>query len=363
MGIGGENMENLKEIYKGEGYEKRIESEKSACEIVPFLWKLFRPKSVVDVGGGVGTWLEAFQRCGEYIRLCCVEGEYVRKNYRISTDTLIEKDLEQKIDLAERFDMAVSLEVAEHLSKERADTFISDLVKLSDIIVLSAAIPFQPGDHHVNCQDSSYWKKLFENQNYKRIDCIRPLIVNNPNVAWWYKNNIFIYVKAAMYEDVCRKITSTNMMIWPDSIGDFVHYECFYNIVEMQKGITRNEEKVKTDLLLKWIKFNKNCSIDEWIQNNLRGVQFAIFGLGAIGKIFASEILDSKNKEMLKAIIDNYTNEDRWEETQVFTLPEFLELDNDVKVVINTIFSLEETMKNKIKQKGMKIIDLKNIFE
>lgn len=43
-------MENLQEIYKGEEYEKRIESEKSALEIVPILYEIFCPKSVVDVG-------------------------------------------------------------------------------------------------------------------------------------------------------------------------------------------------------------------------------------------------------------------------------------------------------------------------
>lgn len=355
-------MENLQEIYKGEEYEKRIESEKSALEIVPILYEIFCPKSVVDVGGGVGTWLEPFQKY-ENVRVCCVEGGYVRKNYRLNEDTLIEKDLEQRICLDQQFEMAISLEVAEHLSEKRADSFIDDLVELSGIIVFSAAVVFQPGDHHVNCKKSSYCKKLFEERHYKRIDCIRPLIASNVNIAWWYKNNIFIYVKEEMYEQICAKIKERNMIVWPDTVGEFIHYDCFYNIVEMQKSIARKEAQKKANILLNWMEFNKKSSIDEWIRKNLKDVNFAIFGLGDLGKELINQIQDKSNRDRLSVVIDNYTNENRWEELEVVTLPEFLALKNDVKVIISTLVGLNEEMETQIKNGRYEVIDIERIFE
>lgn len=231
-------MENLGDIYNTEEYTTGTESEKSALEIVPYLYHILDIRSIVDVGGGIGTWLKAFLKIDKKIDVSCIDGEYVRKNYKLKPDTLMEMNLEEEISIGRRFDLAISLEVAEHLSEKRSEGFVNDLIKLSDIILFSATIPFQPGDHHINCKAPDYWKKLFEQRGYMRMDCIRPLIVNNPNVMWWYKNNIFLYVKETICNDIRTKISDHNMVIWPENVGNFIHYECFYNIVEMQKYLS-----------------------------------------------------------------------------------------------------------------------------
>ena len=84
---------------------------------------------------------------------------------------------------------------------------------------------------------------LFEARGFRRIDCIRPVIVNNPYVMWWYKNNMFLYVRDVIFNDVYTKILANGMEVWPESVGDFVHYECFYNIVEMQKYLSEKSGK------------------------------------------------------------------------------------------------------------------------
>lgn len=55
-----------------------------------------------------------------------------------------------------RFDLAMTIEVAEHLTPVRADSFVEDLTRLSDVVLFSAAIPAQGGINHVNEQWQSY---------------------------------------------------------------------------------------------------------------------------------------------------------------------------------------------------------------
>lgn len=47
-------MENLGDIYNTEEYTTGTESEKSALEIVPYLYHILDIRSIVDVGGVSG---------------------------------------------------------------------------------------------------------------------------------------------------------------------------------------------------------------------------------------------------------------------------------------------------------------------
>ena len=153
-------------------------------------------KSVVDVGGGQGWWAKAFLDSGVEEALL-IDGAYV-------TDPVvpfIPHDISISLPpLDKKYDLAVCLEVAEHLDVSRADTFISDLTSYSDVILFSAAIPFQTGTHHVNCQWPSYWLKKFQNHGFGVEDAIRPTIWTNTNIEVWYRQNIMIFSKDA-YDD------------------------------------------------------------------------------------------------------------------------------------------------------------------
>lgn len=52
-------------------------------------------------------------------------------------------DLSQPFQLAEFFDLAICLEVAEHLPKQSAPGFIQSLVRLAPVVLFSAAIQLQ----------------------------------------------------------------------------------------------------------------------------------------------------------------------------------------------------------------------------
>lgn len=71
------------------------------------------------------------------------------------------------------FDLAVSLQVAEHLPPSSAKGFIDSLAKLAPVVLFSAAIPLQAGAEHLNEQWPEYWAALFKTHDYLPIDCIR----------------------------------------------------------------------------------------------------------------------------------------------------------------------------------------------
>ncbi len=169
-------------------------SHKSAKEVVPLIIKFTTPKSVVDVGCGIGTWLSVFEELGVQ-DILGIDGDWVKEELlQIDRENFVSKDLQKPLVLNRKFDLAISLEVAEHLSEDSANLFIKSLTKLSDIVIFSAAIPKQGGTSHLNEQWQSYWAKKFSDKGYLAVDYLRPLIWDNKSVAWWYKQNTLLFV-------------------------------------------------------------------------------------------------------------------------------------------------------------------------
>lgn len=59
-------------------------------------------------------------------------------------------DLEQLTTLEGTYSLCIFLEVAEHLSKSRANPFVDMLCDVSDVILFSASVPNQGGTYHTN---------------------------------------------------------------------------------------------------------------------------------------------------------------------------------------------------------------------
>lgn len=183
-------------VYGPEFYRHQSEgSARSAEEIVPLLMDWIQPRSVVDVGCGVGTWLRAFQDRGVEDVLG-VDGAWVdRAALRISAGRFVEVDLAEPFDIQRHFDLALSLEVAEHLPPEAAASFVTALTTLAPVVAFSAAIPHQGGINHLNEQWPDYWVRLFEERAYDVVDCVRPRVWENPHVQFWYAQNVFVFVR------------------------------------------------------------------------------------------------------------------------------------------------------------------------
>jgi len=176
-------------------------SRRSAEAVVPLVLNAIQPRSVVDIGCGDGTWLSVFQRCGVQ-DVFGMDGDYVSRNaLRIPVDVFKTIDLSSPFELSRKFDLAVSLEVAEHLPPGSADGFIASLVKLAPVVLFSAAIPLQGGKHHINEQWPDYWVALFRRHNYVPIDSIRGRLWQDASVEWWYVQNCLLFASPSALEN------------------------------------------------------------------------------------------------------------------------------------------------------------------
>lgn len=166
---------------------------RSAEVIVPLVYELVRPRSVVDVGCGRGLWLRAFRQNGVE-SILGIDGDYVsRDKLAIPAECFRAVNLAERIKLNEHFDLAVSLEVAEHLPKSRATPLVQELTDLASVVVFSAAIPAQRGTNHINEQWPWYWQALFSERGFRLLDPIRPRVRHDKRVQWWYRQNLVIY--------------------------------------------------------------------------------------------------------------------------------------------------------------------------
>jgi SAM-dependent methyltransferase len=183
-------------LYSGEFFSGLIEgASRSAAQVVPLVLSLVPAKTIIDVGCGLGAWAAAFV-AHNVPEVWGLDGGYIdRSQLQIRQDRFLAHDLTVPIQLDQVFDLAVCLEVAEHLPGSRADGLISDLTSLAPCVLFSAAVPGQPGTNHINAQYLPYWVTLFGKYNYQGIDPIRPRILGNDAVDWWYQQNIVIFVR------------------------------------------------------------------------------------------------------------------------------------------------------------------------
>jgi len=193
---GGTNADELRSTYDGEFYDDLDDQVRaSAAVIAPLVVQLLHPASILDVGCGRGTWLHAFADLGVH-DLVGVDGPHVATaDLEIPPESFVAHDLREPLDLGRRFDLVVSLEVAEHLPPDRASTFVDSLTRHADAVLFSAAIPFQGGAGHINERWQSQWAAEFARQGFVAVDAIRPAVWRDPEVAFWYAQNTLLYAR------------------------------------------------------------------------------------------------------------------------------------------------------------------------
>lgn len=200
-------------------YGQRHERTKYVAEIVShFLYKIFSPVSVVDFGCGVGTWLSAFSCLGTS-KVTGLDGDYVEREFLvIDQNDFVPCDLSNLPRSFQGYDIAISLEVAEHLPPQKADDFVSALTLAAPVVLFSAAIPWQGGVNHINEQWQSYWKRLFHGKGFTAFDCIRPIIWDDVNVSYWYKQNTLLYISNDLVDKYLNLIGERFLCKFPDVV-------------------------------------------------------------------------------------------------------------------------------------------------
>jgi SAM-dependent methyltransferase len=176
--------------------------QSSANSLVPLLYSLFTPRTVVDVGCGEGWWLRRF------LDIATVEGLGIDSdaNADITGIPFRRHDLTQPLPDLGHFDLALCLEVAEHLPETVAARFVRDLCQLAPLVVFSAAVPGQGGMHHCNEQWPDYWADLFRGQGFAVTGNVRYQIWGDPMVEPWYRQNLLVCADQRTIDDTVSLI-------------------------------------------------------------------------------------------------------------------------------------------------------------
>jgi SAM-dependent methyltransferase len=172
-------------------------SRASARTVAPLLLAEMTIDSLLDVGAGHGAWASEWMAAG-VADVLAVDGDYVKPDQLvIPAVNFRAADLSLPLDLGRKFDLVQSLEVAEHLPHAKAATFVETLTRHGDVVLFSAAVPHQGGEHHVNEQPPEYWRQLFGARGYAAFDWLRPRLAGQKQVKGWYRYNSFLYANEA----------------------------------------------------------------------------------------------------------------------------------------------------------------------
>ena len=168
-------------------------SLESADVVVPVVLEYIQPASVVDFGCKHGEWLSVFRSHGASRLLGFDQAKRIAHGLMIDEGEFRAVDLRERVRLDESFDLAVCVEVAEHLPADAAGPLIETLTSVAPVVLFSAAMPDQGGHGHFNEQPRRYWTELFGRHGFQPVDCLRPRIWQNARVAWWYRQNLFLF--------------------------------------------------------------------------------------------------------------------------------------------------------------------------
>jgi 2-polyprenyl-3-methyl-5-hydroxy-6-metoxy-1,4-benzoquinol methylase len=189
-------------IYDKNYYELSVDQPaiKSAATISQSIIRDFSPKSVIDVGCGTGALLQELMTMG--CEVVGLDNSKAAMEYCKARNIDVRKFDIEKDDLSHDslYDVAISLEVAEHLPAEIAERFVAVLSSLAKVVIFSAAPPGQLGTDHINLQHKEYWIDKFIGYGFVydsiKADKWKREWQESKSVEGWYFQNLMIFIRA-----------------------------------------------------------------------------------------------------------------------------------------------------------------------
>jgi hypothetical protein len=180
--------------YDAAFYDENIRTALIAAKlIIPWVLARTEAKSVIDVGCGSGAWLSAAKSlgCGVY----GVDENVPDDHLLIDAEEFERADISEGVDCS-GYDLAICLEVGEHVEQEHAAALVAGLCG-ARYVLWSAAVPGQGGVNHVNERWPSWWEPWFQaNGGYVGSSEIRKPFWDESTIAPFYRQNLCLYAKS-----------------------------------------------------------------------------------------------------------------------------------------------------------------------
>ena len=174
-----------------------------ALESAPHFAKSFKQLfphvgRLVDVGAGTCAYAAELDRVGYQVQAC--EKSWVARRWgkRLGVDC---KPFDLKVwpptSLCGPFDIAYSIEVAEHLTEPLGQKLVEYLSSLAPTVVFTAAQPGQDGTGHICLRPKEYWIDQFHRcgmrYSAKLSDALALRFKVNGAKAIWLMNNCMVF--------------------------------------------------------------------------------------------------------------------------------------------------------------------------
>jgi SAM-dependent methyltransferase len=190
------------EVYDDEFYRSNQEEGLKLAEwFVPLLRDTFQFNSLLDIGCGTGHYLLACQKMG-IADVFGIEGSpFAFKHLLVANSLVVKHDLRQPYTFNRRWDLAISIEVAEHIDDIATDNYVKILSDGADVVVITAAPLGQGGTRHVNEHSRDWWIDKFAVPGYrydqesteKLVSGARKAMAEKQHVTSWFEPNVMVF--------------------------------------------------------------------------------------------------------------------------------------------------------------------------
>ena len=156
--------------------------------------------SAVDLGCGVGLCMRPLKDMGIKVKGIDCSAAVLKKIVKDMSDLIEYGDLGAPLSFGKKYDLAVCVEVAEHLRQESATILIDNIDKTgAKFLLFSAAAPGQGGTGHVNEREREYWEQLLNEKSFRCDDKITKKVVNAiseyKDLVPWLIDNVVVYTR------------------------------------------------------------------------------------------------------------------------------------------------------------------------
>jgi hypothetical protein len=169
----------------GHGFKNHLDEG-----VLIFFQKQLNCKSVLDVGCGLGKMVSLARSLG--YDADGIDGDY---SVNRDVDVIIHDYVKGPYDHKKRYDLAYSCEFVEHVEQKYIPNFMVSFQVCSHVIMTFAPLKSKKGHHHVNCNTSKYWIKMFNRFGFVYDDSITRLVRKHSSMGRDFVRKNGLYFK------------------------------------------------------------------------------------------------------------------------------------------------------------------------